>query len=280
MLFSEKLKQFRNAKSLTQEELAEKLNVSRQAITKWESGDGIPDIENLKQLSILFNTTIDDLIKEEKEIIIKGKYSLEEELEIDHTKHFDIKISKIQELNIKPNNEEKVKIELLSDEETELSNNYKVKWDNLYNRLDIDVKGKIEFQNIIMNLYLPEKYIDEIELNSKMKTLNISNIELNKLEYDGELKYLNVKNAKGNITLNVAKCDVEATYDQLNGALEVNTINSTTRVTLPKDTKYKTILKGIKNKFIDANNAEDATNEIELNGVNSKLIIIEKEKKI
>ena len=173
-----------------------------------------------------------------------------------------------------------MKIELLSDEEKELSNNYKVKWDNLYNRLDIDVKGKSEYQNIIMNLYLPEKYIDEIELNSKIKTLNILDLELNKLEYDGELKYLNVKNAKGNITLNVAKCDVEATYDQLNGALEVNTINSTTRVTLPKDTKYKTILKGIKNKFIDANNAEDATNEIELNGVNSKLIIIEKEKKI
>ena len=134
MLFSEKLKQLRIAKSLTQEELAEKLNVSRQAITKWESGDGIPDIENLKQLSILFNTTIDDLIKEEKEIIIKVKYSIETDLEIDHTKHFEIKISKIQELNIKPNNEEKVKIELLSDEEKELSNNYKMKWDNIYNR--------------------------------------------------------------------------------------------------------------------------------------------------
>ena len=276
MLFSEKLKQLRIAKSLTQEELAEKLNVSRQAITKWESGDGIPDIENLKQLSILFNTTIDDLIKEEKEIIIKGKYSIEEDLEIDHTKHFDIKISKIQELNIKPNNEEKVKIELLSDEEKELSNNYKMKWDNLYNRLDIDIKGKNELQNVIINLYLPEKYIDEIELKSKIKTLNILDLELNKLEYDGELKYLNVNNAKGNITLNVAKCDVEATYDQLNGSLEINTINSTSRVQIPKNTRYKTVLKGIKNKFIDANSTEDATNEIELNGANSKLIIIEK----
>lgn len=276
MLFSEKLKQLRIAKSLTQEELAEKLNVSRQAITKWESKEGIPDIENLKQLSILFNTTIDDLIKEEKEIIIKGKYSIEEDLEIDHTKHFDIKISKIQELNIKPNNEEKVKIQLLSDEEKELSNNYKMKWDNLYNRLDIDIKGKNELQNVIINLYLPEKYIDEIELKSKIKTLNILDLELNKLEYDGELKYLNVKNAKGNITLNVAKCDVEATYDQLNGKLEVNTINSTSRVQIPKNTRYKTVLKGIKNKFIDANSTEDATNEIELNGANSKLIIIEK----
>ena len=44
MLFSEKLKLIRTRNNLTQEELAEKLNVSRQAITKWESGDGIPDI--------------------------------------------------------------------------------------------------------------------------------------------------------------------------------------------------------------------------------------------
>ena len=64
MLFNEKLKELRKSKKLTQEELAEKLNVSRQAITKWESGEGIPDIENLKQISILFNTTIDEIIKE------------------------------------------------------------------------------------------------------------------------------------------------------------------------------------------------------------------------
>ena len=65
MLFNEKLKMLRKEKNLTQEELAEKLNVSRQAITKWESGDGTPDIENLKQVSVLFNTTIDELVKEE-----------------------------------------------------------------------------------------------------------------------------------------------------------------------------------------------------------------------
>ena len=53
MLFNEKLKKLRKENNLTQEELAEKINVSRQAITKWESGEGIPDIENLKQISIL-----------------------------------------------------------------------------------------------------------------------------------------------------------------------------------------------------------------------------------
>ena len=230
MFFSEKLKLIRTKNNLTQEELAEKLNVSRQAITKWESGDGIPDIENLKQLSILFDITIDELIKEDKPIIIKRKYSYKEELEIDHTKHFDIKTNKIYELSIKPNNEEKVKIEILSDEEEKLSELYKIKFDNLYNRLDIDIKGKSEFQDIVINIYLPEKYIDEIELNSKTKILNIFDLELNKLEYDGELKYLNVNNSKGRIILNASKCDVEVNYDKLDGSLEVNTINSTTKL--------------------------------------------------
>ena len=87
MFFNEKLKMLRKESNLTQEELAERLNVSRQAITKWESGDGTPDIENLKQISILFNTTIDELIKEKKIVTVESKvqYSYVQELDIDHT---------------------------------------------------------------------------------------------------------------------------------------------------------------------------------------------------
>ncbi len=276
MLFSEKLKLLRKKNSLTQEELAEKLNVSRQAITKWESGDGIPDIDNLKQLSILFNVTIDELVKEDKNVKVKGKYYMFEELDIDHSKHFDIKISQVYELNIKPSNEEKVKIELMSDEEENLLKLYKIKIDDIYNRMDINIKGKSEYKDIVINIYIPEKYINEIELNTKIKNLNIIDLDVVELEYDGELKYLNVNNSKGNIILNVTKSDVEVNYDNLSGLLEVNTINSTARVELPKGTKYKTVLKGIHNKFIDANSIEESTNIIELNGANSKLIIIEK----
>ena len=277
MLFNEKLKMLRKENELTQEQLAEKLNVSRQAITKWESGDGTPDIENLKQISILFNTTIDELVKEDKTVKVETikKYSYIEELEIDHTKHFDINICKIYELNLMSNVEEKVKVELLSNEEENLEESYKIKFDDLYNKLDIDIKNKKQVQDITINLYLPEKYIDEIELNSKIKTLNISNLELNKLEYDGDLKYLNVRKSKGKIVLNTTKCDVEAIYDKLDGTLEVNTINSTTRVEIPKGTEYKTILKGIKNEFVDAVNTEESKNVIEINGINSKLIVIE-----
>ena len=278
MQFNEKLKMLRKEKDFTQESLADKLNVSRQAITKWESGDGIPDIENLKQISILFNTTIDELVKEDKDINLENKKNYSEiyELEIDHTKHFDINIDKINELKIMSNNEEKVKIEILSNEEENLKESFKVKFDDIYNKLDIDIKNKKKVEDITINMYLPEKYINDIELKSKMKTLNISSLQLTKLEYDGSLKYLNVSSSKGKIVLNTTKCDIEASYDKLDGTLEVNTFNSTSRVKLPQDQEYKTILKGIKNEFVDAINTEESTNVIELNGMNSKLIIIKK----
>ena len=274
MLFNEKLKMLRKENNYTQEELSEKLNVSRQAITKWESGDGIPDIENLKQISILFNTTIDELVKEEKNINIDKSYKEIYELEIDHTKHFDINIDKINELSIVPNTEEKVVLEVYSNEEEKLKESFKVKFDDIYNKLDIDIKNKKKISDISINMFLPQKYIDDIELKSKIKTLNISDLELNKLEYDGNLKYLNVLNSKGKIILNTTKCDIEANYDKLDGVLEVNTFNSVSRVKLPKNQEYKTILKGVKNEFVDAVNTEESTNIIELNGVGSKLIIV------
>lgn len=58
----EKLKSARRNAGLTQEQMAEKLSVSRQAITKWEADKGMPDIENLKQISRLLNISIDHLI--------------------------------------------------------------------------------------------------------------------------------------------------------------------------------------------------------------------------
>ena len=276
MLLSEKLKMLRKERKLTQEELAEKLNVSRQAITKWESNEGLPDIENLKQISIMFNTTIDELVKEDKNIDLDIKKDVYfDEIEIDHTKHFDVHINKSKEINFISNKEEKVKVEVISYETEDLNDLLKIKFDDLYNKMDIDIKNK-SINDLIINIYIPEKYIDEIELKTKSKLLSINNLNINKIEVDGSLKYLSVINSKGRIVLNTTKCDVEVDYDKFDGILEVNTFNSTARVSVPKETKYKTVLKGIKNSFIDAVNTEESNNIIELNGLNSKLIVIEK----
>ena len=65
--FSEKLQLIRKNKGLTQEELAEKLSVSRQAVAKWKSGQVYPEITNFIQISNLFNATIDYLVLELKD---------------------------------------------------------------------------------------------------------------------------------------------------------------------------------------------------------------------
>ena len=65
MIFSEKLQLLRKSKGFTQEELAERLDVSRQAVAKWESGQVYPDISNLIQISDLFNVSIDYLVRDQ-----------------------------------------------------------------------------------------------------------------------------------------------------------------------------------------------------------------------
>ncbi|MBQ1643478.1 MAG: helix-turn-helix transcriptional regulator [Treponema sp.] len=64
MIFSEKLVVLRKNKGMTQDALAEKLNVSRQAVAKWESGQAYPDISNLIQISDLMNVTVDYLVRD------------------------------------------------------------------------------------------------------------------------------------------------------------------------------------------------------------------------
>lgn len=57
------LKIYRKESGLTQEQVAEKLNVSRQAVAKWENGETLPDIENCIALADLYGTTVDILVR-------------------------------------------------------------------------------------------------------------------------------------------------------------------------------------------------------------------------
>lgn len=66
MEFSEKLQQLRKQHQLTQEQLAEKLYVSRTAVSKWESGRGYPNLSSLKDIAGLFQISLDDLLSNEE----------------------------------------------------------------------------------------------------------------------------------------------------------------------------------------------------------------------
>lgn len=67
MSFQEKLQILRREKGLSQENLAESIGVSRQAVAKWEAGQSYPDIDNLITISNLFKVSIDKLVKDNED---------------------------------------------------------------------------------------------------------------------------------------------------------------------------------------------------------------------
>jgi len=77
----EQLQKLREEKKMSREELAGEMNVSRQAVYKWENNKGYPDIENLIKLSEFYNVTLDELIK--------GDQSFQSKIAIDRKKSED-----------------------------------------------------------------------------------------------------------------------------------------------------------------------------------------------
>lgn len=67
MELGKKIYQLRKLSDMTQEQLSEKLNISRQTLSKWENGTGMPDVESVVRLSVLFQTSLEELLLEKGE---------------------------------------------------------------------------------------------------------------------------------------------------------------------------------------------------------------------
>lgn len=94
----EKILDLRKAHNLTQEQLSEKLNVSRQSISKWESGQSVPELDKLTALSEVFHVTTDYLLKPSEidrlaikaEMLERQQQELKEDSQKRKTKQFII----------------------------------------------------------------------------------------------------------------------------------------------------------------------------------------------
>lgn len=71
MEFKDKLQNLRKQMNMTQEQLASLLYISRTAVSKWETGRGYPNLDSLKEISKLFNVTINDLLSTEEIVVAK-----------------------------------------------------------------------------------------------------------------------------------------------------------------------------------------------------------------
>ncbi|NLC97113.1 MAG: helix-turn-helix transcriptional regulator [Erysipelotrichaceae bacterium] len=68
MEVSDRIKKLREENNITQQEMADKIGVSRAAIAKWETNKGLPDISNLIRISDIFNISLDELIKGNEDV--------------------------------------------------------------------------------------------------------------------------------------------------------------------------------------------------------------------
>ena len=71
MILAEKISEERKKNGWSQEELAEKLSVSRQSVSKWESGQSVPDLNRILEMARIFGVTTDYLLKDEIEELKK-----------------------------------------------------------------------------------------------------------------------------------------------------------------------------------------------------------------
>ena len=81
MTLGEKIKEARKQCGLSQEQLAEKMTVSRSAVAKWEANNGLPDVDNLKALAQLLNVSVDYLLDDGEaidELVMREPYNLSE----------------------------------------------------------------------------------------------------------------------------------------------------------------------------------------------------------
>ncbi len=288
MNFGERLKQIRANQGLSQEQLAEKIGVSRQAITKWETNRGLPDVENMIILAEIFKVTLDELILERINVQESEQELFESETvyDIDCDKHFDIRIGNARKICIQGCGDEKVHIKLQSEVMENLSSLYKFKIDERKNRLDIDCKNKkeisqFEAENALdIIIMLPVNFTDHCEIDASVKELYIESLKLSRLEYDGDAETVYIKDAEGSLEF-TGKTDYDITIDGFCTQLDVNQWGAKTLVHVADISKYTLVNKGRKSRIYclkdgaisDEIGEFNGENIISISGIGSELIV-------
>ena len=260
MIFAEKLKTLRKQKNISQEQLAEIIHVSRQAITKWESGNGIPDIENLIAISSLFNESLDSLLSEEKSLISKHEFLYESrtEYDLDSPKKIDLKIGTAHEVIIEKTNDEKIQVIAASNKLSYLTQQVKVKIDEDKRRMDVIVKHSTDLSDIaaLENLFIlvriPVKFVADVELSGEFENLKVRDIIFDDIEFDGKAKNVFVANSTGHLELNT-NSNLNIEVNGLHGKIDLNHFHAVSKVKFAEGQNYYLKNAGRFTRFVDAN---------------------------
>lgn len=288
MDFSKKLKEIRKNEGLSQDQLAEKIGVSRQAITKWETGKGLPDVENMVIIAEIFKTTLDELLRDPAvgQEPKKPVFTSETVYDIDCEKHFDINIGNASSIILSSGMDEKLHIKLSSETLENLDTMFKIKLDEKKNRLDVNCLNKNKLSryeaedSLKIEVSLPDKYSDHCEIEASVKLLVVKNLHLRRLEYDGNAEQILISDSSGSMEF-TAKTDYDITVDKITGKLDINQWRAKAVVHIPEQNIVHVINKGRKcdvyyvkdDHVTEYENLADDQNELSVSGISSELVV-------
>ena len=210
MTFAEKLKTIRKQAGMSQERLAEKLGVSRQAVTKWETDTGIPDIENMMAISALFDISVDELLSNEKGAKKPADYLYESitEYDIDEPKRYDMKFGGAKQITLSGYEGEKIRVRLVSNTIPTLQNDFKVRIDDIRKRIDVDVNRKngvtekVAKEAVRIFVQIPAPYIGKIECAVNAETVEIRSLVCDSIELDIKTPRVLLEDVIGTVEIN------------------------------------------------------------------------------
>ena len=287
MTFAQKLKELRTKAGMSQEKLAEKVGVSRQAITKWETDKGAPDMDNLMAISDLFGVSVDELLGREPRRQAEGYlYESVTEYDICDPKRYDMKLGGARRLSVRGYEGEKLRIRLLSDTLSTLAADCKVKIDDNRGRLDVDLlrqNGMTEAavrEGLTIEVELPSRYIYHVELAANVNELFVGELACEELEFGGKVKNVAVDGFAGEMEID-SNLDMKVDVRAITGSLALNQVAAVSRLTVPRSLPFAAKKRGLGNAlyFEEAGQRTedfsdpDAETVIELNGMKSELFL-------
>lgn len=290
MNFSDRLKEIRKNAGLSQEQLAEKIGVSRQAVTKWETGKGLPDIENIVIIAEIFKTTLDELISANirERAQAPEEYTSETAYDIEKTKRFDLKLGCADRIKISSDGGGKLRVILKSDTLSNVGDLFKIKFDESSGCLDVNcVKSseksisKSDAQSkLSVEIVLPEKLTERAELSAEVNFLQIDRLNIPRLEFDGNAKLCDIRESSGSVEF-TSREDLDITVDRVRGRLDINQWKAKAVVHIPEESCPAVVNKGRKCVVFFVRNGEnidfqppaDAENLISVSGIGSELTV-------
>lgn len=287
-MFADHIRDLRKQAGLSQEQMAERLGVSRQAVTRWETGLGTPDLDNIVAIADLFGVTVDSLLRDSPEQAV-----IDDEPEVPNSitqcdvfaaHDFDISFGNARNVKLIGTQTSKVRVVLESASIEGLQEAFKVHIDPDENSFDIEVvsMGSVTAaearSSLDVRIEVPANWENRIELEGSADSVEVSTLAASRVEIGGKFARLTLSDVIGHVEADTNQ-DLFVHCVTLPARLDINQLSSTSHLQIPRGEAIALRKRGIANHLVldGVEKTANAEHLVELNGMRSELTITTEE---